>query len=269
MKNLLFLITNDDGINAAGLRELVSEMRTIGDVVVVAPSTQQSGKGKSVTYTRPVRIHTEAEFLPNLEIYAYSVNGTPADSVIIGQKMCKQHFRKKPDLILSGINHGDNTSVHAIFTSGTCAAALEGGILGITSIAFSLELPDDELFEKTPNSSSKFRIAAIRAKEIVRKIISTSLTDPVKILNVNFPISINETTQIKVVRLCPVKYIDEAIETLDPRNNPVYWLWGQVQENLPKDTDSYVLINEKLITISPISLDLGSSHLEKTKKYFS
>ncbi|MHA1976602.1 MAG: 5'/3'-nucleotidase SurE [Candidatus Hodarchaeales archaeon] len=266
---MLFLITNDDGINAVGLKELASEMISIGDVVVVAPSTQQSGKGKSVTYTQPVRLHTEGEFMPDLNIHAYSVNGTPADSIIIGQKVCHRLFDKKPDLILSGINHGDNTSVHAIFTSGTCGAALEGGILGIPSIAFSLELPDDELFEKSPDSSATFKIAASRAKEIVSYVISHSFPDPVKVLNVNFPNTIDGNTKIKIVKLCPVKYIDKAIEALDPRNIPVYWLWGQVQDNLPKDTDSYVLINEKLITISPISLDLGSNHLQEIKHFFS
>jgi 5'-nucleotidase len=269
VKNLLFLITNDDGIDAVGLKELVIEIRSLGDVVVVAPSTQQSGKGKSVTYTTPVRVHTEENYLSDLDIYVYSVNGTPADSVIIGQKLCMQHFSKIPEFILSGINHGDNTSVHAIFTSGTCAAALEGGILGITSIAFSLELPDNELFEKTQNSSSRFKIAANHAKDIIKYILSNPLPNSVKVLNVNFPNSVDLATKCKVVRLCPVKYIDKAIEALDPRNIPVYWLWGQVQENLPKDTDSYVLINEKLITISPISLDLGSSQLAEIKDYFS
>ena len=269
MKILLFLITNDDGIDAAGLKELVGEMSSLGDILVIAPSTQQSGKGKSVTYTRPVRVQAEKNFLPDLNIQAYSVNGTPADSVIIGQKICIKHYKKIPDLILSGINHGDNTSIHAIFTSGTCAAALEGGILGITSLAFSLELPENELFEKTQNSSSRFKIAATRAREIVTHVLSNPLPNSVKILNVNFPNSVELETKLKVVKLCPVKYIDEAIEALDPRNIPVYWLWGQTQSNLPIETDSYVLLEEKLITISPISLNLESSHLEDMKDYFS
>ncbi len=267
-KNLLFLLTNDDGVDAVGLKELAIQISSLGKVIVIAPSTQQSGKGKSVTYTRPVRIHREEDFLPELEILAYSVNGTPADSVIIGQKLCKKHFDKKPDFILSGINHGDNTSIHAIFTSGTCAAALEGGILGITSLAFSLELPENELFEKTQNSSSIFKIAAIRAKEIISHLISHPLPKPVNILNINFPNSVDLTTNIRVVKLCPVKYIDEAIEALDPREIPVYWLWGEVQDDLPKETDSYVLIHEKEITVSPISLDLASLHLSKMKEYF-
>lgn len=269
MEYLLFLVTNDDGIEAVGLKELVKEMSSLGDIVVVAPSTQQSGKGKSVTYTQPVRVQAKENFLTNMNIQAYSVNGTPADSVIIGQKICMQKYNKIPDFILCGINHGDNTSIHAIFTSGTCAAALEGGILGITSLAFSLELPENELFEKTQDSSSRFNIAARRAKEIVSHVLSNPFPNSVKILNINFPNSVDLATKIKVVQLCPVKYIDEAIETLDPRNIPVYWLWGQVQSNLPIDTDSYVLLEEKLITISPISLNLGSYHLEEMKDYFS
>ena len=265
----LLLITNDDGIDAIGLRELVNSLIPLGEIVVVAPSTQKSGQGKSVTYTHPVRLHKEEKFTKHNNVRAYSVDGTPADCVIVGRHLCKENFKQEPDLVIAGINSGDNTSIHAIFTSGTCAAAIEGGILGITSIAFSLELPDNELFDKSLNSISRFQSAANRAKEIVVQVLNNPLPYKIKVLNVNFPNSVNSDTESRIVGLCQVKYVDEAIEALDPRGVPVFWLWGKTKTDLPHDTDSFVLINEKKITITPISLNLGDTFLEDLKEYFS
>ncbi len=265
----LLLITNDDGIDAIGLRELVKSLIHLGEIVVVAPSTQKSGQGKSVTYTHPVRLHKEEKFIQRNDVRAYSVDGTPADCIIVGRHLCQEKFNQEPDLVIAGINAGDNTSIHAIFTSGTCAAAIEGGILGITSIAFSLELPDNELFDKSLNSLSKFQLAAARAKEIVLQLLNNPLPDKIKVLNINFPNSINSAANSKIVELCQVKYVDEAIEALDPRGVPVFWLWGKTKAQLTRNTDSYVLIHEKKITITPISLNLGDSFLEDLKEYFS
>ncbi len=172
----IFLVTNDDGIDAIGLRELVTAILPLGQILVVAPTTQRSGQGKAVTYTQPVRLQEEPDYILNSDVLAYSVNGTPADSVILGEKLSYDLFNKKPDFVLAGINAGDNTSVHAIFTSGTCAAALEGGIRGIPSIAFSLELPDEELFDKSQNSLSLFKVAALHAKKILEKIKKKEIT---------------------------------------------------------------------------------------------
>jgi len=265
----LLLITNDDGIDAIGLKELVKSLTPLGEIVVVAPSTQKSGQGKSVTYTHPVRLHKEEKFTQHNNVRAYSVDGTPADCVIVGRHLCQKNFDQEPDLVIAGINSGDNTSIHAIFTSGTCAAAIEGGILGITSMAFSLELPDNELFDKSLNSMSRFQSAASRAKEIVVQVLKNPLPDTIKVLNVNFPNSVNSATDSRIVGLCQVKYVDEAIEALDPRGVPVFWLWGKTKTDLPLDTDSFVLINENKITITPISLNLGDSFLEDLKEYFS
>ena len=101
---VLILITNDDGVNADGLHELIKAVSSLGDIVVIAPNTQQSGKGKSVTYTKPVRLQSEPYFTQEENIKAYSIDGTPADSVIIGQKVCKNLYAKKPDLIFLDIN---------------------------------------------------------------------------------------------------------------------------------------------------------------------
>jgi len=136
-------------------------------------------------------------------------------------------------------------------------------------MAFSLELPDNELFDKSLNSMSRFQSAASRAKEIVVQVLKNPLPDKIKVINVNFPNSVNSATDSRIVGLCHVKYVDEAIEALDPRGVPVFWLWGKTKTDLPLDTDSFVLINENKITITPISLNLGDSFLEDLKEYFS
>jgi 5'-nucleotidase len=264
----IFLVTNDDGISAFGLRELVKAILPLGQILVVAPVTQRSGEGKSVTYTEPIRVQEEPELIPDSKIFAYSISGTPADAVMIGERLALDLFNKKPDFVLAGINAGDNTSVHAIFTSGTCAAALEGGIRGIPSIAFSLELPDNELFDKTQNSLAIFKVAAILAKRIIEKIKTKGFPEGVMILNINFPNTVSIKTKMNIVNLCPEKYVDEAIEAKDPRNVSVYWLWGKNKANLPINTDSYVLLKKQEITITPISLNLGDQYLQQTEDLF-
>ena len=264
----IFLVTNDDGISAFGLRELIKAILPLGQILVVAPATQRSGQGKSVTYTQPIRLQEEKEFISNPNVFAYSISGTPADAVMIGERLALDLFNQKPDFVLAGINAGDNTSVHAIFTSGTCAAALEGGIRGIPSVAFSLELPDNELFDKSQNSLAIFKIAAIHAKRIVEKIKTKGLPEGIMILNINFPNNVSLKTKLDVVKLCPVKYIDEAIEAKDPRNVSVYWLWGKNRSKLPINTDSYALLKKHQITITPISLNLGDHYLKQTKDFF-
>jgi 5'-nucleotidase len=265
----LLLITNDDGADSIGLRELVRSLIPLGEILVVAPSTQKSGQGKAVTYYHPVRLHEEERYSQYENVKSFCVDGTPADCVIVGRYLCQERYNREPDLVISGINAGDNTSIHAIFTSGTCAAAIEGGILGICSIAFSLELPKNELFDKTFNSTDLFQLAATHAKDIVIRVLNDPLPENIKILNVNFPNSLTSKTESRIVGLCPVKYVDEAIPALDPRGVEVFWFWGKTKAELPSDTDSYVLLKEKKISISPISLNLGDAYLENLREYFS
>ncbi|MFX0171365.1 MAG: 5'/3'-nucleotidase SurE [Candidatus Hodarchaeota archaeon] len=263
----LLLITNDDGIDAAGLKTLVNAIKTLGKVIVVAPSIQRSAGGKSVTYSSPLRLNkVENHFTP--EILAYSLDGTPADCVIMGLYLCKKKFGQRPDLIASGINSGDNTSVQSILTSGTCAAAFEGAIVGITSIAFSLEAPVTELFSKPNNTVSNFADAANHALKITRHVLQSSLPNRIKFLNVNFPSSVNIDTPIDIVQLCPIKYIDEAIVQKDPRGVPIYWIWGDIVSNLPQDTDSHSLLIKKHITITPIGLGFDQELLSSFKDFF-
>ncbi len=266
----LILVTNDDGISAIGIQMLAKALTGLTKatkVLVVAPTIQRSAGGKSVTYSTPLRLSREKNLFDS-EILAYSIDGTPADCVIMGKYISSKEFGKKPDIIVSGINSGDNTSVQSVLTSGTCAAALEGGLSGIPSIAFSLEVPEIELFSRQNDSTSNYEIVSKHASEITKKVISKPLPSDILFLNCNFPASVSKKTPYEIVRLAPEKYIDEAIEQKDPRGVPIYWIWGELVSNLPENTDAHSLSVKKLITLTPISLDFNPDLILEFKKWF-
>ncbi|MHA2365492.1 MAG: 5'/3'-nucleotidase SurE [Candidatus Hodarchaeales archaeon] len=259
----LILVTNDDGIDAVGIKRLAEAMLPLGNVMIVAPTVQRSGESKSLTFSRPLRV---AEINDKFTMKAYSVDGTPADTVLLGKYLCNKNFSKDPDLIVSGINSGDNTSVHALLTSGTCAAAFEGALLGIPSISFSLVVKSTELFFGS-NSTADYTNAARRAGEIVDYVLTNPLPEGIKFLNVNFPANCVDSP-IEVVKLAPEKYKNDIIEATDPRGVPVYWIWGNSVPNLETGTDSHALRYNNAITITPISLGFGRWALPKIGKYF-
>jgi len=266
----LILVTNDDGIGATGIQMLAKAMTGLtkkGEVLVVAPTIQRSAGGKSVTYSTPLRL-TREKNLFDTDMLAYSVDGTPADCVIMGKYLSNKEFGKMPDIVVSGINSGDNTSVQSVLTSGTCAAALEGALSGIPSIAFSLEVPEIELFSRLNNSTSNYEIASIRAKEITKKVLSNGLPASVMFLNCNFPSSVSMKTPLEIVRLAPEKYVDEAIAQKDPRGVPIYWIWGNLVSDLPKNTDVHSLSVKKLITVTPISLEFNPDLILELKNWY-
>lgn len=259
----VILITNDDGVNALGIRRLAESMLDHSNkLVVVAPTVQRSGESKSLTFSRPLRV-TKVNLFP---FPAFSVDGTPADSVIIGQHLCQKEYGQRPDLIVSGINAGDNSSLHALLTSGTCAAAFEGAILQIPSIAFSLEVKSSELFDQ--NQSADYLIQAKRASEIVGVVLKHGMPDGIKFLNVNFPSDCTMETPVEVVHLAPEKYRNDVIETTDPRGVEMFWIWGDLVDSIPEGTDSYALMTNRSISITPISLGFGRWAVPKFKIFF-
>jgi 5'-nucleotidase len=266
----LILVTNDDGIGAIGVQSLAKAMTgltTEVKVLVVAPTSQRSGGGKSITYSTPLRLTRELNHFDS-DISAYSVDGTPADCVIMGKYLTKKEFGKLPDIIVSGINSGENTSVQSILASGTCAAAFEGALSGIPSIAFSLQVPKSELFVKSSNNTSNYETAAIRAREIAEKVLLKGLPLNFLFLNCNFPSSVSMQTPIDFVQLAPERYIDEAIEQKDPRGVPIYWIWGDLVKNLTENTDSHALSVKKVITLTPIGLEFNPDLIMDLKKWF-
>ncbi len=242
MSKPLIFISNDDGITAKGLRALVDVAKTIGEVVVVAPDKPQSGKGHAVTIKYPLRL-TKVDVFENVE--SWMCTGTPADCV----KMAKDILFKdrNVDLVLSGINHGANTSINILY-SGTMSAAMEGAIEGKKSIGFSL----DDFSSEADFTASKHYI-----EKIIRRVLDSDRDQPL-LLNVNIPsIQLEEIKGIKICRQSRGKWTEEFSKSIDPRGVPYYWLTGRF-ENLEKDatdTDLWAIANG-YVSVVPSNFDL-------------
>ena len=237
------LVVNDDGIDAPGIRALISVMKEIGNVVVVAPDGPQSGMGHAITIAKPLRLD-KVELYEGVEMYKSS--GTPVDCVKLA---VNQVFKgKKPDLCVSGINHGLNHSINVIY-SGTMSAAVEGAIESIPSIGFSL---DDFTYDADFTACLPF------VKAVALQVLNHGLPHGT-LLNVNFP----NTTDIKGIRICRqanAKYAEEFDERKDPHNRNYYWLTGVFQTNdNGDDTDVWALRNN-FVSVVPVQFDLTAHH---------
>ena len=238
----LILITNDDGIFAKGIHELVKALHPYGEIVVVAPDKPQSGRGHAVTLDAPlwymVSKFEDAD-------RAYKCTGTPSDCIKIA---LYRIMDRKPDLIISGINHGSNSSINILY-SGTMGAAMEGAIHNIPSIGFSL---------LSFNSDADFAAAATYAARIVAKTIDNLGSLPFTCLNVNIPCRPeSEIKGIRVVRQGRGEWIEDFVRHFHPSNKrPYYWLTGEFHDLEPEstDTDTWMLDNG-YITIQPVTVD--------------
>lgn len=240
MKQATLLITNDDGVHAPGIRKLIDLARPFGRVVVVAPEEGMSGMSHAITVRNPLRLRKITEE----ENYSeYSCNGTPVDCMKLGSEMV---LDEKPDLVLSGINHGSNASVNVVY-SGTMAAVIEANIDGIPAIGFSL---------LDYSHQADFSAVDEYIQTIIRHTLNNGLPDGV-CLNVNIPAIKKELIRgIKVCRQAKGRW-DEAFEKrTDPRNQDYYWLTGKFVNGDPRsDTDSWALTNN-YISVVPIQFDL-------------
>ena len=240
----VILVTNDDGITAPGLRSLVESMKELGEVVVVAPDGPQSGMGHAITIGKPLRldkIEVHGEFL------GYQCSGTPVDCVKLA---VNKVLHRKPDLCVSGINHGSNSSINVIY-SGTMSAAMEGAIEGIPSIGFSLN---------AYNLDADFTASQHYAKLIARNILNTGLPSDT-LLNVNLPdLPLKKIKGIKICRQALAKWEEEFDERIDPRDRKYYWLTGKFK-NLDKgeDTDEWALKNG-YVAVVPVHYDFTAHH---------
>jgi len=237
------LVVNDDGITATGIKNLMEAMQDLGHVVVVAPDSPQSGMGHAITIGKPIRFD-KVELYPNVEMYKCS--GTPVDCVKIAVN--KIFKGKKPDLCVSGINHGLNNSINVIY-SGTMSAAVEGAIEKIPSIGFSL----DDFAQDADFSHCKKYIKTICEQVLLHGLPEGTL------LNVNFPKG-NGIKGIKICRQANAKWAEEFDERTDPYKRPYYWLTG-VFQNFDKgeDTDVWAL-DHHFVSVVPVQFDLTAHH---------
>jgi 5'-nucleotidase len=248
MQKPLILVTNDDGITAPGLRALVSYMKDLGDVVVVAPDSPQSGMGHAITldstlYSKRVIIDPI-----NGADEEYSCSGTPADCVKLA---LQEILKRKPDICLSGINHGSNSSINVIY-SGTMSAAIEAGIEGIPSIGFSL-------------LDYSWEADFAPAKERIQKIVSEALRNGIPngvVFNVNIPkLSKNDLKGIKICRQAKANWKEKFDKRTNPMGKDYYWLTGEFELlDHGEDTDEWALANG-YISVVPTQFDLTAHHV--------
>lgn len=249
MERPLIFVTNDDGISAPGILFLVKLAKKFGDVVVIAPDKPQSGMGHAITINSTLRI--QATKYHNVQT-EYSCSGTPVDCV----KMAVNNIlQKKPDLVLSGVNHGSNSSINVIY-SGTMSAAIEGALEGASSIGFSLcDYSIDADFSQ---------IEAF-VEKIIAGVLKNKLPQGV-CLNVNVPkLKADEIKGIKVCRQAKANWVEEFEERHDPYNRAYYWLTGKFVNFEPEstDTDEWALSNG-YISVVPTQCDLTAhEHLKR------
>jgi 5'-nucleotidase len=249
----VILVTNDDGITANGLRVLAEVMSELGDICIVAPDSPQSGMGHAITIHNPLRldkVDIHGEFT------AYQCSGTPVDCVKIA---IDKILRRKPDLLVSGINHGSNSSINVIY-SGTMSAAMEGAIEGIPSIGFSL-------LDYTMEADFGPSRAVVR--QVATNVMRHGLPEG-SLLNVNIPKRpLSEIKGIKVCRQAVAKWEEEFDERKDPNSRSYYWLTGKFKNyDKGEDTDEWALANG-YVSVVPVQFDFTAHHVIPFLNQFS
>jgi len=244
-KKPLILVTNDDGITAPGVRALIDVMKELGDVVVVAPDSPQSGMGHAITINSTLFV--EKVTVDKGEQEEYSCSGTPADCVKLA---VKQILKRRPDLCVSGINHGSNSSINVIY-SGTMSAALEAGIEGIPAIGFSL---------LDYNWNANFEHSKPFVKAIVQNALKNGIPNGV-VLNVNIPnLDQKDIKGIKVCRQAKANWEEEFDKRKNPQGRDYYWLTGKfVNLDNGEDTDEWAL-EKGYVSVVPVQFDLTAHH---------
>jgi 5'-nucleotidase len=246
-KQPVILITNDDDIHSPGIKALVEAVKHLGRVVVVAPDKPQSGMGHAITIGSPLRMR-KMDLFEGIE--SWTTSGTPVDCVKLA---VDKVLHSKPDICLSGINHGANHSINVLY-SGTMSAAMEASIEGIPSIGFSM-------------MDYNYDVDLSAAKAIVTKIVTEILSKKQPkhlLLNVNIPAG--DLKKIKGIKLCKqayAKYEEEFAERMDPHQKKYYWLTGEFTNfDKSKDTDVWALKNN-YVSVVPVQFDLTNYTLKE------
>ena len=245
------LISNDDGISARGIQELTKALKEIGEVTVVAPATEQSAVGHAISMKNPLRV---TKHYHNEEFFGYAVSGTPADCVKMG---VRNILKEKPDIVVSGINHGANAAVNIIY-SGTVSAAREATFMEIPAVAMSI----------TSHNPESFQAAAKVAKKLVKMVYENGL-DKGTMLNVNVPnVSETEIKGIKITSQGKSTWDDYYEERTDPYGNNYYWLKGTLGDDQVDENSDEFAIKNNYVSVTPIQFDLTDrNEIQKLKKW--
>jgi 5'-nucleotidase len=245
------LVSNDDGIDSAGIHALVNSLKEIADVTVVAPHKEQSAVGHAITMQTPLRVF---EYHRDGKFFGYAIDGTPADCVKIG---IRNLMTEPPDIVVSGINHGSNTAVNIIY-SGTVSAAREAAIMDFPAMAISI----------ASHSVKDFSFAAKIAKQLVLEIYKNGLPNGT-MLNVNVPnVPENEIAGILVTKQGKSKWDDIYEKRVDPYGRNYYWLTGNLIELDDSIEYDQIAVKNKYVSVTPIHFDLTDYQMfEKMKEW--
>jgi len=254
----MILVTNDDGPYSPGLWLLDEAVRELGKTVIMVPETPKSASGLGITLHKPLRIN-------KIKIYGrvvYLTNGTPSDIVYLASKV----VNSKLDLVLSGVNVGDNTSIQVILSSGTVGAASQAALEGIPAIAFSAAVKAPDEFErKELRESIKLSI-----RKIVKGVLTKGMPRGIDLLNVNFPDV--ASSEYEVVPTAKMKYMSIVDKRQDPRGMEYYWIYGE-PISPEKGTDVYTVHIKKKIAITPLSpffrVDVSETVRNHIDSYFT
>src|SRR5512136_294735 len=254
------LLTNDDGVSSIGLWAAHDALKPIADITVVAPATQQSAVGRSISIFEPLRA---TQIVMNGE-KVWAVAGKPTDAVIIGLYSLKL----KPAIVVSGINIGENLSTESIMTSGTVGAALEASNQGAKGIAFSLQVEDQgDKFDDPRYYARSFDAAKEVVRDVVERVLMHGFCHDTDVINVNIPFHV--TGGYEVTRLAHKLFHTGVEKRLDPRGRPYFWINGPLVSDAEEGTDVHA-IRKGNISITPITLDCTAYRAcRKTREIFS
>jgi len=253
------LLTNDDGVSSIGLWAAFEALKPIADVTIVAPATQQSAVGRSISIFEPLRV---TQVTINGET-AWAVAGKPTDAVIIGL----YSLNLKPSMIVSGINIGENLSTESIMTSGTVGAALEASNQGAKGIAFSLQVEDQgDKFDDPRFHAQSFDAAKKVVRDVVERVLLHGFSPDTDVINVNIPSKVKGGYE--VTRLAHKLFHTGVEKRLDPRGRPYFWINGPLVEDAEEGTDVHA-IRKGNISVTPITLDCTAfRYCEAARKTF-
>jgi 5'-nucleotidase len=234
--NKIILLSNDDGINSSGLNALAEALHRFGNIFIVAPDREQSASSHALSIHRPLRIDKISD-------NSYSVDGTPTDCINLAVNGILKN--NKPDLIVSGINKGQNLGDDITY-SGTVSAAIEGTLLGIPSVAISLEGRNDYNYDTSRHYSAK----------IAEYVLQNKLPPDI-LLNVNIPnLDIKEIKGIKITRQGKRIYNEAVVEKIDPRGKEYYWIGGDELDSIELENSDIDALKKGYVSVTPIKLDL-------------
>jgi len=245
------LVVNDDGINSPGLWALARAVRDLGEVTIIAPRTQRSGSGVSLTIRRPLRV--ERVRMDGFE--SFIVDGTPADCIILGLNCL---LPETPRVVLSGYNIGANISLMAPLSSGTIGAAIEAALNSIPAAALSFEVRDIEKALLERSSGINYEGARRVTRLIARYLLDKTLPEGIHLLNICFPCQVNAQTRVEITHLAPNYFKKEVLCQKDPYGIPYYWIRVRPQDIKGEDnSDVYCLHRQESISITPLAIDLS------------